>query len=377
MDTEEVRKQARREKARSHFAWQEHVAARKDLSAGVKVVALRLALFCNVQSGRCDPSIAGLGDGSNLSRSTVKRAIKRLEALNLIVVEHAPGGSGHRNRYHLLLPLTGTEWVHRCEPQRKSEKGPSQTCAEVHFEQETGPTEARNRSKSSEKRVHSPEPRTWKHEPPKEGGEHVEHASAAPSAAPADAAAPGAPRKARQESKDGSGKVRPAESSKPGPQGRQIRQLTTPGRPLALTQSDGWQAQSIQQMLAGEKPHAELERGYDYEIHDAADTHDDFKPVTWAQWSGSRWQCRQVADEELAPLGFWQCEPGCRRHERYDYAEWLEDQAELDEDPSDHGHDFHLVDDDDTLRAVARWNGWRYNVTEVSHRRKNKKPTAH
>ncbi len=98
---------AARKKAeqRAHFAWQEMVAARTDIAPKLKIVAWALALFRNVENGRCDPSYAGLAERAGASESTAKRAIAALERLGLIAVERTPGGAkDKRNAYRLLMP---------------------------------------------------------------------------------------------------------------------------------------------------------------------------------------------------------------------------------------------------------------------------------
>src|SRR5262245_41745102 len=62
-------------KQRAHFAWQEMAAARTDIKPVFKLVAWALALYENVENGRCDPSYLGLAKRAGVSESTAKRAI--------------------------------------------------------------------------------------------------------------------------------------------------------------------------------------------------------------------------------------------------------------------------------------------------------------
>jgi hypothetical protein len=91
-------------RTREHFAWQEHVAARRDLSSVFRLVAWALALFRSVETGRCDPSYGGLAKRAGVSEITAKRAIAELESLKLIAVKRTAGGSSaSRNSYRFLF----------------------------------------------------------------------------------------------------------------------------------------------------------------------------------------------------------------------------------------------------------------------------------
>ena len=93
------------QETRAHFGWQEHVAARADLTPVYKIVAWALALFRNIKTGRCDPSCGGLAKRAGVSERTVKRAITEFERLGLLAVDRSSGGaSSNRNHYRLLLP---------------------------------------------------------------------------------------------------------------------------------------------------------------------------------------------------------------------------------------------------------------------------------
>jgi DNA-binding transcriptional regulator YhcF (GntR family) len=113
----------RKTKQRAHFAWQEMVAARTDISPLHKIIAWALALHRNMNSDRCDPSYRGLAKAAGASESSAKRAIAEFERLGLIAVERTPGGAhDERNRYRLLMPAEGVSAV---TPQGVSEKAPA------------------------------------------------------------------------------------------------------------------------------------------------------------------------------------------------------------------------------------------------------------
>jgi hypothetical protein len=91
-------------KTRAHFAWQEVVAARRDLSLTVRLAAWVLALHRNVKSGRCDLSYAGLAEGmGGVSERTAIRSVAVLERDRLITIIRG-GGRGHRNQFTFMLP---------------------------------------------------------------------------------------------------------------------------------------------------------------------------------------------------------------------------------------------------------------------------------
>jgi hypothetical protein len=95
-------------KQRAHFAWQEMVVARTDISPLHKMIAWALALHHNINNGQCDPSFARLAETAGASERTANRAIAELERLELIGVERTPfAGRGQRNSYRLLMPRAG------------------------------------------------------------------------------------------------------------------------------------------------------------------------------------------------------------------------------------------------------------------------------
>ena len=100
---------ARREKARQHFAWQDQVAERIDLSPVVQLCAWALARRRNVLSGHCSLSYVGLAKrmGSVSERSDI-RAIHILERAGLIIVDRRVG-RGHTNLFTFVMPEKVTQ----------------------------------------------------------------------------------------------------------------------------------------------------------------------------------------------------------------------------------------------------------------------------
>src|SRR5688572_29641046 len=64
---------------RERFEWMEAVLADAALTAATKVVAQRLALHLNLQTGICNPSWETLARETSQSRATIARALDRLE----------------------------------------------------------------------------------------------------------------------------------------------------------------------------------------------------------------------------------------------------------------------------------------------------------
>ncbi len=98
-----MNEQADRQRQREHFLWQERVAARTDLNPAAKLVLLRLALFHNVKTGRCDPSYIGLAAGAGVSERTAIRAVAEAEHKGLVAIERG-NGRGNRNQFRFLMP---------------------------------------------------------------------------------------------------------------------------------------------------------------------------------------------------------------------------------------------------------------------------------
>jgi DNA-binding transcriptional ArsR family regulator len=100
---------ARREKTRQHFAWQQCVAERSDLSPTARLAAWALARRRNVLSGRCDPSYANIARGmGGMSERSAVRALAALERAGLIVVDRRVG-RGRRNRVTFVMAEKVTE----------------------------------------------------------------------------------------------------------------------------------------------------------------------------------------------------------------------------------------------------------------------------
>jgi hypothetical protein len=94
---------ARREKARQHFAWQDQVAERSELSPVVRLCAWALARRRNVLSGHCSLSYAGLAKRmGNVAERTAIRAIHSLERAGLIIVDRRVG-RGHTNLFTFVM----------------------------------------------------------------------------------------------------------------------------------------------------------------------------------------------------------------------------------------------------------------------------------
>jgi hypothetical protein len=92
-------------KKREHFAWQEHVAAHRDLKPAVKLVLLRLAFHRNLETDRCDPSYGTLAKGANVSERTAVRAITEGEQKGLISITRTIGGRyANTNSFRFTLP---------------------------------------------------------------------------------------------------------------------------------------------------------------------------------------------------------------------------------------------------------------------------------
>jgi DNA-binding transcriptional ArsR family regulator len=78
---------ARLEKTRQHFAWQEYVSRRSDLSPATRLAAWALALRRNAKTGRSDPSYADMAEGmGGVSERTAMRAVRVLERTGLIAL---------------------------------------------------------------------------------------------------------------------------------------------------------------------------------------------------------------------------------------------------------------------------------------------------
>jgi Helix-turn-helix domain len=102
---DDLQAQVQRQRTRQHFEWQKHVAARRDLKPAVKLILLRLALFRNLETERCDPSYGTLAKGAGVSDRTAMRAIEQAERLGLISISRTTGGRhANTNSFCFLTP---------------------------------------------------------------------------------------------------------------------------------------------------------------------------------------------------------------------------------------------------------------------------------
>jgi hypothetical protein len=255
--------QARRAKHRSHFAWQEHVAARADLTPAEKLIALRLALYRNVESGRCDPSLAGLANSAGVNVRTARRAIAKLEQLGLIVVERTPGGSGHRNYYHLIVPENGGSETPVSDRRTLPETGVNETKNRGERCTETGVNDAKNRGPGT--------PRTCEHVVSLRDTQHVNMPLDATFAAAPDGAA-----HVGQRSKQEVAEEAAAGTAEPGPGIRTRREAPT--RPRRQFSYELWREEQLLE------PNLDEDFGVDYEL-----TAEDGTVVAVALWNGARY----------------------------------------------------------------------------------------
>ena len=130
---------ARREQARQHFAWQENVSKRRDLSATVRLAAWALALRRNAKSGRCDPSYADLADHmGNVSTRTAIRAVRALERAGLVALVR---DHGRRNQFTFLMPEGVTEFCQGSAAERGDKPAMSGVTSRCHPNMRKPPTE--------------------------------------------------------------------------------------------------------------------------------------------------------------------------------------------------------------------------------------------
>jgi hypothetical protein len=87
-------------------AWIKHMLAVDCamLSHGAKVVASRIALHHNIETGQCNPSMAMLVAGTGMSDRTVRRMLAELEQAAWISVDRSRGY--HANSFDLRVPET-------------------------------------------------------------------------------------------------------------------------------------------------------------------------------------------------------------------------------------------------------------------------------
>lgn len=262
IDRSELETQVRREKLRLHFAWQELVLAHRGLSLAAKAIAMRLALFCNVQSGRCFPSFKRLGDGTDTCESTAKRAIARLEELGLISVERTLGGNSNSNRYRLTMP-SGVSSNDTLRVSNNDTLGTGATDAQgCQREASRVSTRASKGVKSSAQGCHSYEPLTCEHEAPFQGAEHVNMPSSRTVAAAPDGAAPAGRRRTE-------GKIDAEREPASRPR-------TFQARPRKRYDFDQWRKQEAQEEVE--------DVGCDFDLVDA-----DGELCGVARWNGERY----------------------------------------------------------------------------------------
>jgi hypothetical protein len=99
--TNDLQAEVQRQRTRQHFEWQKHVAARRDLKPAAKLILLRLALFRNLETDRCDPSYGTLAKGAGVSDRTAIRAIEQAERLGPDL--HQPDDRRAPREYQFIL----------------------------------------------------------------------------------------------------------------------------------------------------------------------------------------------------------------------------------------------------------------------------------
>jgi hypothetical protein len=100
-----------------HFRWMEAVLAHPALTSAQKTILVRLALYLNIKSGRCDPSIESIAAAVGVQKRAVQMAITTAQALGLLT-RHEGGGRSRTNNYsfHLKEPEASTEIPHSGAP---------------------------------------------------------------------------------------------------------------------------------------------------------------------------------------------------------------------------------------------------------------------
>jgi len=145
---------------RDRDEWIELVLA-DDLTTAAKVIATRIALHHNIETGQCDPSIIGLVKRTRTSDSTVRRAIKELEGAGWLAVDRTSGR--YRNAYQLLTPTlphaegfnpVGSERVQPCNPTA----GGGQPCQNAVPNPVTGERQTANLKQRNKQRRESDSP---------------------------------------------------------------------------------------------------------------------------------------------------------------------------------------------------------------------------
>jgi Helix-turn-helix domain len=93
---------------RARFRWIELALAAADLSVGEKILAVRLGLHLNDDTGLCNPSFEVLAAGTAFSQRHIKRLKNSLVHKGFIDWVPRPGGRGNSNLYFLLNRETVT-----------------------------------------------------------------------------------------------------------------------------------------------------------------------------------------------------------------------------------------------------------------------------
>jgi hypothetical protein len=83
-------------------AWIRAVTADRRLSPSARLIAARVALHLNVETGRCDPAMGTLAEEVGMHRASAFRAVAALAAQGWIEVAGTKGR--HTNSFRLILP---------------------------------------------------------------------------------------------------------------------------------------------------------------------------------------------------------------------------------------------------------------------------------
>src|SRR5258708_4025018 len=100
----DVKREPRISTFRQRDVWIEQLLAAKRLSDGAKLVAVRIALHLNINSGRCCPSIVKLAQGTGLVERHIPRVLALLERSDWLDIEHGSRGRGRANSFRLTTP---------------------------------------------------------------------------------------------------------------------------------------------------------------------------------------------------------------------------------------------------------------------------------
>jgi hypothetical protein len=103
--TSTTTKEELRRRGRERHVWQERIAAAGGLSAGLRLLAIRLSMHKNLGTGRCFAGYEKLAAETLTTMRSAMRQIATLERLGWIAVTRG-GGSGKANEYRFLIPET-------------------------------------------------------------------------------------------------------------------------------------------------------------------------------------------------------------------------------------------------------------------------------